>query len=225
MFFRANSPVVDLHWSLTPLYYSFTPPNDDLWPRAETVMLAGRTVGTLGPDDALLFFCLHGAKHSWSKLRWVCDLGELARARPDLRWDWILDWANRHGARRLVQIGLRLARDLVEAPIPDAALLPGKSDHVVTRIAHALRTELLAFPPRPEPAAEFPWRSRFFQSLDRSRDQARWIHEVILLPGELEWGLLPMPAVFAPLYFPVRLIRLGWKYTKKSLSGLRAGRA
>jgi hypothetical protein len=225
MFLGRGSPVVDLHWNLMPLYYSFSPPIDGIWERAETMAMAGRPVVTLGPEDALLFFCLHGAKHNWSKLRWVCDVAELARSRPGLRWEWVLAWADRHGAARIVQIGLRLARGLLDAPIPNTALAPGACDRDVWRITHVLREGLLTFPPRPEPDAELPWRSQFYQSMVRYRDRARWIYEIIFLPGELEWGLLPMPAALAPLYFPIRMVRLGLKYLKKHLSERRVSGA
>jgi hypothetical protein len=218
MFARAGRPaVVDLHWNLMPLYYSFTPPNNGLWGRTELVTLGGRRVPTLGAEDALLFFCLHGAKHNWSKLRWVCDVAELLRSRPGLRWGWLLDWAGRRGAVRIVQVALRLARGLLDAPVPDAALSAGQGDRAVSRLTAAFRTALLAYPPRPEPEAELPWQSYFFQSMDRYRDRIRWIYEIILLPGELEWELVPLPAAFAPLYFAVRLARLGWKYLQKRL--------
>jgi hypothetical protein len=219
MFARSGRPaVVDLHWNLMPLYYSFTPPNDGLWGRTELVSLGGRRVATLGAEDALLFFCLHGAKHNWSRLRWVCDVAELVRSRPGLRWEWVLDWAGRRGAVRMVQVALRLARGLLSAPVPETALAAGEGDRAVSRLSAAFRTALLAYPPRPEPEAELPWHSYFYQSMDRRRDRLRWIYEIILLPGELEWELVPLPAAFAPLYFPVRLARLGWKYLQKRLS-------
>jgi hypothetical protein len=128
-----------------------------------------------------------------------------------------LSWAKGHGATRIVQIGLRLARELLDAPIPDTALIPGELDGNSLYLTRRLQARLLSFPPLPEPEGEFPWHSVFYKSMQRFRDRARWVYEIILLPGELEWGLLPMPATLAPLYFPVRLVRLGWKYIQKSL--------
>jgi hypothetical protein len=218
MFLREGRTVVDLHWNLMPLYYTFTPSNDDVWERAESVSLAGRPIPTLGPEDALIFFCLHGAKHNWSKLRWVCDVAQLARARPGLHWGWVLDWAEKHGAARMVRLGLCLARELLQAPVPHDTTSNGRRDPEMKRLAGELRAGLLAYPPRPEPEAEFPWHSVFYQSMDRYRDRARWIYEVILLPGEMEWALLPLPVPLAPLYFPVRMSRLGWKYVCRRFS-------
>jgi hypothetical protein len=166
-----------------------------------------------------VFFCLHGAKHNWSKLRWVCDVAELTWARPGLDWAWVLDWSGRHGATRLLQVGLHLTRGLLDAPVPDEVLTPGVGDRGVRRLVREMRSGLLACPPRPEPDLELPWRSSFYRSMDRWRDRARWVYEVILLPGELEWGLLPLPAALAPAYYPVRLLRLGGKYLGRLLRG------
>src|SRR5205823_2480142 len=96
MFFR-ESPrcTIDLHWGLLPPGYGFTRPDPDLWRRTETVTLGGTALHTLGPEDTLLFFALHAAKHDWNNLRWLCDLAQLLRARPGLDWDAIDERARR----------------------------------------------------------------------------------------------------------------------------------
>jgi hypothetical protein len=194
---------VDLHWGLLPPGYSFTPPAGEVWGRLEAVGLGGEEVPTLGPEDTLLFFCLHAAKHDWASLHWLSDLAELLRARPGLDWDWARATAERGGAWRLVQVGLRLARDLLDAPVPPSALRGGRgAEALAAEAARALLDGAEYAGPR------WPWRSLYYRGMQRGRDRARLVHDLLLAPSVHEWGLVPLPPALAPLYYAIRPFRL-----------------
>jgi hypothetical protein len=43
-------------------------------------MLPGMALGyPRGPEDMLLFLCVHGGKHQWTRLAWICDVAEFIR--------------------------------------------------------------------------------------------------------------------------------------------------
>jgi hypothetical protein len=213
----APAAAVDLHWGLLPPGYSFTPAAGEVWGRLESVRLGGADVPTLGPEDTLLFFCLHAAKHDWASLHWLCDLAELLRARPGVDWDWARATAERGGAWRLVQVGLRLARGLLDAPVPEDALRGGReADGLAAEAARALLAGAEQAGPR------WPWRSLYYRGMERKRDRARLVHDLLLAPTVHEWGLVPLPPALAPLYYAIRPFRL---LAKGLLSKARAGRA
>jgi hypothetical protein len=208
---------VDLHWGLLPPGYSFTPLAGEVWGRLESVRLGGVDVPTLGTDDTLLFFCLHAAKHDWASLHWLCDLTELLRTRPVVDWDWVRATAERGKAWRLVQVGLRLARDLLDAPVPEALLHGGREAEALA--AEAARSLLSGVE---RAGTRWPWRSLYYRGMERTRDRARLIHDLLLAPTVHEWGLVPLPPALAPLYYAVRPFRL---LAKGLLSEARANRA
>jgi hypothetical protein len=200
--------VIDLHWRLLPPGYSFTPAPKALWDRAEAVALGPGKVHTLGPEDMLVFFCLHGAKHGWAQLNWLCDLAQLIRARPGLDWDRVLSWAAARGARRLVQTGLQLAHDLLEAPLPSDVVASGRNDRRVAALVHKAITDHM-FPEVAAPARRpWPWETFFFKAMERSRDRWRCIHVMIIEPGPQDWCVLRLPAACAPLYYIIRPVRI-----------------
>jgi hypothetical protein len=48
---------------------------------AQNVTLAnGATLRTLAQDDLFAYLCVHGARHSWSRLKWLADLNALISA-------------------------------------------------------------------------------------------------------------------------------------------------
>jgi hypothetical protein len=58
----------------------------DAYSTAQTIALSeSASVRTLAPDDLFAYLCVHGAHHSWSRLKWLADLNALiASAKPDL---------------------------------------------------------------------------------------------------------------------------------------------
>ena len=116
-FYKSDPSVqLDLHWRLFPSWFGTPLEFTELWQRRETVALRGVSVPSLSTEDLLVFLCLHGSKHRWKSLKWVCDVAELLRTVPDLDWDLVTRLSRRQ--RRMVLLGLALAHDLLDAPLP-----------------------------------------------------------------------------------------------------------
>src|SRR5207253_975904 len=82
--------------------------------------LAGRPWPAFAPARLLLILCVHGANHCWLRLNWLCDVAELLRRNPALDWPALAAEAERWGCRRILTLGLLLAHDLLDAPLPPA---------------------------------------------------------------------------------------------------------
>ena len=114
--------LVEVHWRFRPQSFPFPIDLKALWSRRQMILLSGTPVPTLPMEDYLLLLCVHGAKHCWERLIWVCDIAEILRVCPDLPWARIIAEAERLGCGRVLRLGLMLARDLLDAPVPDHAL-------------------------------------------------------------------------------------------------------
>ncbi len=115
--------LVELHTDPAPLRMAPAKDVGALYRRARTTTLLGVDVPHLAPEDLLHLLCLHGgSKHQWEYLKWVCDVAETLRACPDLDSRTLVRRAREGGALRRLLLGLLLARDLLGAPLPHAAL-------------------------------------------------------------------------------------------------------
>ena len=102
-----------------------------------------RTVGLAGRDGRLRFrrsasccsCASHGAKHMWSRLMWLGDVGRLAQAGVD--WTAVMKLASETRCERPVLLGLLLAHDLLDAPVPENVLERARGERVVTVHARA----------------------------------------------------------------------------------------
>ena len=117
-FHSASSMRVDVHWSIAPRHLGLRIPPDWFWSDLASVTLQDTLLPTLQAERLVLALCVHGAKHAWERLQWLCDLANLLRSRPALDWVGIEADAERFGARRVLSLGLTLASTLLAAPCP-----------------------------------------------------------------------------------------------------------
>jgi hypothetical protein len=224
LFYGPGDLLVDLHWGLMPPGFSFTPSTAELWGRLETIALGPATISTLGPEDALVFACLHGSKHDWSTLGTIADVAEIVRARPGLDWDRILAWSAPTGRRRLIDLGLTLAHGLLAAPIPEDVRQRAASDPRTAALVDEIGAVL--FPPGEPGPRRGLWARTFdgvyYRAMALRRDRLRFVHDRLLLPTPLDWRVLPLPAALAPLYYGVRPVRLAAKHAWRAVVGARA---
>lgn len=133
--------VVELHWELMPPYFRHPLDPDSFWQRLQTVMLNDTHVRTFSPEDMLFYFCLHGTVHRWNRLRLICDVAELLRDRT-LDWDQLQDQASRLQSKRLFSVALRLAHELLGAPLPASIRHRAYSHGTVGSLTERLRDQL-----------------------------------------------------------------------------------
>lgn len=205
--------VVDLHWRLAPTYLLAALPADELWGQLESCRIGGTELRSFSPEITLLLLCFHGAKHGpapWPRLKWLCDLSELLRTYPDLNWEELFTSADASGCRRIVDLGLRLARDLLGAPLPETVERNLESDAAVAPIADLVSERILQ--DRRSPIRR---RERLGQQLrlrERHRDKLRILIRHGFVPQDSDWTLVQLPTSLAWLYFPLRILRLAFKF-------------
>jgi hypothetical protein len=127
--------LVELHWAITSASFPFRLDSAELGKRAETICLLGKPVRSLGPEDLLLILCVHGAKHHWSRLAWICDVAAVLRA-SSIVWDCLMRQARQLGAMRMLGLGLRLPHELLGIDLPLELSRCIRSDVVVPWLTH-----------------------------------------------------------------------------------------
>ena len=83
--------------------------------RMEAVLVGGRSVRTFSVEDLMVLLSVHGAKHFWNRLSWICDIAELAQIPRGVDWELSEKLARRMGCRRMWLLGLSLAHEMLDA--------------------------------------------------------------------------------------------------------------
>jgi hypothetical protein len=208
--------LLELHWGFRPRYCAFRVQIDRLWERQVAITVAGCSMRSLAPEDLLLVLCTHASWHLWARLQWIVDVAELLRAHPSLDWKAVVERASRCGCRRMLWLGLLLARDLLGAPVPEPIQLRMQGDRTARSLAayvcrRLLQNDLETSGPREKMAER-----RFLLTM-RERWRDRWgycmhLAQDALPTSEADRNALPLPAFLLPLYLLLRPMRLAGKY-------------
>ena len=127
--------LVELHNDLTLRYFPRRLPLEDFFARQIRVPLDAHEAPALSVEDELVLISIHGAKHFWERLMWIADVAALVSRQTGMDWQRVLDSAQAVGAERMLNTGLRLASDLLQARLPDNVQAMVKADGVAARLA------------------------------------------------------------------------------------------
>jgi hypothetical protein len=133
---------LEIHWRIAPKY--ITPIEaKDLWQDLEPFSLAGTTINNLPLEDWLPILCVHGSRHVWERLSWLCDIATLIHKNPDIDWDKVAQKANIWGCQRMLFLGLYMAHDLFKVDLPpEIRLQMKKVEPILTGIAPQVYQQL-----------------------------------------------------------------------------------
>ncbi len=205
-----------------PQHFPFDVDLVALWERLIPAHLLGEDIQTFPPEVMLLFLCVHGSKDLWwRRIGWICDIAELVGSSPDLDWSYSLELATHAGARRMLLLGVALARELLQTPLPEHVCSWIRSDIAVQPLIEHTYHRLFD-----EQTIRFPVleRQRFrLRVRERPRDRIpvykhllQTIFVMIFVPNVKDRELIRLPGSLSALYYlvrPARLARRYWSHT------------
>jgi hypothetical protein len=199
--------IVELHWEVAPRLFAAELAAENLWEHATTHALGAGEVLALTPEDMLLSLCVHGSKHLWERLAWVCDIAEWLASHPALQWPELLVRAERTGQQRMLLVGLQLAAELLDAPLPAPVATAIEADHAIARLVAQAKQVIFSDPPRPPGMIS----SLRFNLLARRAWAAKWNYlRYLLMPTDADVRAFRAPRALQFLYYvsrPFRLLR------------------
>jgi hypothetical protein len=135
---------LEVNWRLAPAYWLLPQLGDKVWDRLGQLQLAGAVTARLDQNDLLITLCIHGSKHIWDTLKWLVDVAELVRSQPGLDWVSLQSKAERIGATVMLEIGLVLAHDLLQAPVPAEVLETARNRPKTIKLVSEIRERSFA---------------------------------------------------------------------------------
>ena len=198
--------VTELRWRLDLIQgrYRRNLGMDWVWPRRRTALLVGAEVPDMAPEVKLLMLCMHGSKHAWSRLLWICDIAQLLVSTPGLDWKATVREARQLGLWRSLALGTLLGHGMAGAPVPAAVLQRFKSDRVACGLTEYIRNNLLE-DPGSVPSSRVPYNLQMLALRDRI---GLLLSLDILRPNELDRAFVPLPKELKALYYLIRPFRI-----------------
>ena len=135
--------LIEFHTELTFRYHPRPLPLDALFRRHVRERFDAHEVPALSPEDELILICIHGAKHFWERLIYIADVAAFV-SRQHLDWDRVSSAAEEVGAHRMLNVGLRLAVEVLGADLPENIAAAARSDSATGRLACQITRRLPA---------------------------------------------------------------------------------
>ena len=197
--------IVELHWQVASHLFASAVSSDKLWQNLTTIDLNGTPVKTLSSSELLFSLCVHGSRHLWERLNWICDVAELL-ARHRFDWTTLLERAARSDSERMFLLGLHLAERLLAAPLPNDVKRRCDSDDRLKSLAAKVIKNLF------NGTTHVPATSREIFQYNLSvrktlRARARYVIYT-LRPTDIDLGGRSFPPALSFAYYLTRPIRL-----------------
>jgi hypothetical protein len=200
---------LELHWDVSPNYFSFPSDTGWLWQDLKTISMGGAELLAFPLEKLLLILCVHGGNHLWDRVGWICDISELISRHTTLDWDFAFKEAADFGVQRLLLIGLSLANRLLDAPIPDGVHKKIAADVEVKSLTQNMI----------ERFASFRWSGSGFldiplyhlRSRERIRDKLNYCLQMTT-PTVKDLSFLTLPDRLGFFYYLIRPVRLAVEY-------------
>jgi len=200
--------VLELRWRFELTYSRFKRElgMDWVWPHRRTVLLAGAVVPNMSPEITLLVLCMHGSKHIWSRLNWICDVTQLLASTPDLNWKEVIREAKKAGLWRALALGVLLANRVAGVFVPEDILRRFESDTTALHLAQHIQENLFVALGS-TPAGRVPYHFQLLSFRDRV---GLILLSSFLRPNERDRAFLPLPKPLHALYYLIRPFRMLW---------------
>jgi hypothetical protein len=211
-FFRRDGKLtVELQWAVVPGFFGFDHEKLDIWSNLKKQNGNGFSFPVLSPEETLLLLCVHGAKHLWCKLGWVCDVaGLLALAAPP-DYHSTFELARRCGVTRLLHLGLLVAQRLTGARLPEDVSARIDADLMAGSLARRVLAVIADSPVNPDVD---PRRYIFYlKTKERRRDQLLLAGRLMATLAAGEWNPSVLPDALSPFYYLFRPLHMAGRHS------------
>ncbi|RDI45699.1 nucleotidyltransferase domain-containing protein [Falsibacillus pallidus] len=204
---------LEIHWRLNP-GPGIEPRFEDLWARKRICEKFDSPLFVLGREDLFLFLVSHGARHGWSRLRWLMDIHQILL--KELDWKMLKNLLEKYHCTHLAGQALTLASSLLNTPINTKLqhIIRGNRPAKLAQITMFYLERLVNLHTEPLPTDIANYHSRYLYSI-KSITQKIFYFLNFLYPYHSDSMIMPLPKGLHFLYFPLRPFLWIWRKSKR----------
>ena len=196
--------LVELHTEVASHMFASSVSAEELWSELISIKINELEVKSLCAEDLFFSLTVHGSKHLWQRLSWICDVAELIR-RHKLNWASLQRRAAKADCERMFYLSLSLAQSFFGTGLPDELAKKIEDDSLLESLISEIRERL--FNGTEHVAATSREMFRFNVNLRKSwRSRARYFVHV-LQPTDGDVGVFSLPRGLNFAYYLIRPVR------------------
>lgn len=203
---------VEVHWELSGKYLHKPMGLELVVEDVTPVNILGRKIPVFSDEHLLIYCCLHGVRHGWSKLDLVSCVAQILFKRNNLNWQYVLKLVEEYSCRRMLFVGLLLAEKLYGVAMPHNIYEEVVGDAKAVSLSHGLYKSNFCMCGAHERQKHLIAGQRFsllrLNVRDSMVDKVRYVGRLLFVPSKAEWRAVALPDVFACLYYLIRPFRV-----------------
>jgi hypothetical protein len=205
---RELSYMLELHWGVLWGGRLDKGATEDLWAEACSTAVFGVPAYVLSPEWQILFLAAHAARHQWQGLKWLVDIHELCSSGR-IEWENVWEKTKRLGWEEVLRLTLHSCHRLFDTPAGED-VSSGEFPPWIKLFPH-------------DPSRKsWPGIMVNLHLLRHPSDRLRYIMRHLLVPTLAERRLLRLPSPLGFLYYPLRPLRLAFKWAwRLAVAGFR----
>jgi hypothetical protein len=203
---------IEIHWRLNP-GPGKEPSFADLWERRRTTFTLKYPISYLGLEDLFLFLVCHGARHGWSRLRWLKDVDQIVR--KDINWSKLTQLFKKYNSYQVGGQAMILSSQLINTQLPQEIkeLFSGPRPRQLAQEAIFYLERMVNLHSEPVPEEVEKFHKSHLLSLMSIRQRLLFFMSY-LYPYSKDAETLPLPKYLHFLYFPLRPFIWAWRKTR-----------
>ncbi|WP_309088682.1 nucleotidyltransferase family protein [Domibacillus sp.] len=204
---------LEIHWRMHP-GPGREPTFQELWKRKRQSSLTGSPVYLLGKEDLFLYLISHGARHGWSRLRWLVDIQQMMK--QEINWKMVCELFKIYHNINVAGQAVILAAQLLHSSVHEELkpLLSVKRSQQLAQEAIFYLERMVNLHTDPVPLEISKYHARHLFSLMSAQQKCFYILS-FLHPYPEDARILPLPKRLHILYYPLRPFLWAWRKRKK----------
>lgn len=202
---------LEIHWRLGP-GPAKEPHFRELWHRKRRSQLTTSPIYMLGLEDLFMFLVSHGARHGWSRLRWLMDIHQLVaqKLQRDVLHKLMRKYQVLHVGQQAIILSTQLLGTAKITSLPEGGQRAKKL--AVDAMFYLKHMVNLHSEPLPDEISQY--HKKYLFSLMSFKHKLLFMLS-FLYPYPEDVDTLPLPERFHFLYFGLRPFLWVWRKTRK----------
>ncbi len=199
---------IEMHWNLFEKKHKtdLSSLGDQVF--TQHIKINNKPLKTLSNELLLVYLCIHGSKHAWERIEWICDVDRLVRSQ-DIDWKQVIVISHQLKSQRAFFLGVKLSNMLLHTPTSDSLSLPNDHKQVIDLLD--MTFERLVNPKR-YASNLFATLNYQSQLLDTKNDQYGLYFNTLFNISRGDCENLALPKSLKFLYILLKPFRIVYKY-------------
>lgn len=200
-----NGVNIEFHWLMFDSNHPINLSKIDFFQENIQVIINNQKINTISNEKFLIYLCIHGSKHLYERIEWVCDIDRFIKTQK-IDWEKLEDIIKNDNSRRFFLVGLFLTKILFDTKLGKnyENIFDKEYKSIISYIFYMWNSKQ-----KPDNKNNIKYMLKLFIS---KFDKLKYINKIYFKPTFTEYWYINFPKLLHFLYYPLRQYLLLKKY-------------